>query len=370
MKAHLMVGVAVGLLGFSVPALGAPEPFGQETVETRPLRNPQAKPPHRHGHAGHRYGHGRAGHAHDRSHAHARGNGHAHGHRRGTGDSHADHRHGAAGDAHRHANGHDHGIETENLFGFTLGSDTEEKGAKGIALEPVGRFGKRDGTYTGISKKLEFSYGVTDDISVALGLFADYHRGLGVTGLDDVKGFNFNGIGTELRWRLARRGPDATGVTLHIEPSVQRVDELTGLRGIKLGSESKLIFDRELIADRLFAAFNLIYEFERVRENGSPDWENRSKIGIAAAASVQIAPKLFVGGEVRYLRAYEGVLPTTFLGEAAYVGPTLFWHFASNAWISAAWNVQVAGHEAGNARRLDLTNFERHQARVKVGLEF
>jgi hypothetical protein len=48
----------------------------------------------------------------------------------------------------------------------------------------------------------------------------------------------------------------------------------------------------------------------------------------------------------------------------------LFARLGANGWISAAWNVQVAGHEAGAPGRLDLTNFERHQVRLKVGMEF
>lgn len=283
-----MSAVVVGLLAFGDPAVAAIEPLGHETVETRPLRNPKPKAGrehrHRHDHGAHRHGH---------SAAHA-------GHRQPPGDHHRGHRHGAdhahgPGDRQRHAHApgqaHDHGLETENLFGFTLGSDTEHAGAKGLALETVGRFGKRDGTYAGVSKKLEFSYGVTNDISAALGLFGDYHRVAGVTGFDDVQGFNFNGIGGEVRWRLLRRGPSPFGLTLHIEPSVQRVDELTGLRGIKYGAENKLILDTELVKERVFAAFNAIYEIERVRESGSADWESGSKIGSAFAATVQVMPK-------------------------------------------------------------------------------
>jgi hypothetical protein len=375
----MAVGAGIAVLAFGPPALGAqapstPEPLGQETVETRPLRNPQARPRRGHarparGHAGHTHTRDRA-HRQDARHAHDGGGGRVHAHRSGAGHPHAGRRNGADGDDDRHANGHDNGIETENLFGFTLGSDIEEKGTKEAAVETVGRFGKRDGTYAGVGKKLEFGFSVTDDFNVAFGPLADYHRVLGVTGLDDVKGLNFNGFGSELRWRLAKRTKDAVGVTLHFEPSVQRVDELTGLRGVRLGSENKLIFDRELIPDRLFAAFNLIYELERMRENGSAEWEDGSKVGVAAAASVQIAPKFFLGSEVRYLRAYEGLLPNTFLGDAVYVGPTMFWRFAPKAWISAAWNVQVGGHEVGHPLRLDLTNFERQQTRVKVGVEF
>ena len=348
MYPFLYVVLVCSVFTWSAPVFAAPSaPFGQEEVEVRPPRDPKIKP------KTHTHHHGKAG--------------HAHGHKDhrdipGQADSGHPHRHD-----HHHA--HRHGTETENLFGFTRGSDTERAGAIGIALETVGRFGKRDGTYTGIGKKLELSYGVTDDLSVALGLLTNYHRVAGVTGLEDIHEFNFNGVGSELRWRLAKRGPNPVGVTLHIEPSVQRHDELTGQRATKYGAENKLIFDAEVVKDRIFAAFNLLYEVERVRERGSPDWENSSKLGVTAAATVQVAAQAFLGAEVRYLRAYEGLMPQTFIGEAIFTGPTLFWHFAKNAWIAAAWNVQVAGREVGNTARFDLANFERHQARLKIGIE-
>jgi hypothetical protein len=76
------------------------------------------------------------------------------------------HQHGSA---HReyeggkaHDGGHQHGIENENLFGFTLGSDTEEAGAAGAALENILRVGKRAGSYHGLAQKLEYSFGVTN----------------------------------------------------------------------------------------------------------------------------------------------------------------------------------------------------------------
>jgi hypothetical protein len=282
----------------------------------------------------------------------------------------AQHSHSAPNRNQSHDHGHDHGVETENLFGFTLGSGTEERGKKGVALEALGRFGKSAGAYTGISQKLEFAYGVTDDVSVSLGLLGDFHRVRGVPDLPNIRGWNVNGMGGELRWRLLRRGPDAFGVTLHLEPSWQRVDELTGLRATKFASENKLILDTELVKDRVFVAFNLIQEVEHVREIGAGETEKASKIGIAAAAAVRVGPSLFVGGELRYLRAYEGYVPDMFRGDALYLGPTLFWQIASNAWLSLAWNAQIAGHEAGTFSKLDLINFERNQARLKLGFEF
>ncbi len=261
-------------------------------------------------------------------------------------------------------------VESEGLFGFTAGSDTANAGAIGVAFESVARLGKREGRYRGIGKKLELGYGVTDDVSVSLGLLSDYRRIVGVAGLDDVSTFGFNGIGGEFRWRLVKREPGQFGMTLQIEPSRRRYDELTGQRVEKYGVENKLIFDTELVPDKVFAAFNLLYDVERVRARGQVHWEQGSTLGLAAAVSVQVARQTFLGGEVRYLRAYEGLLPKALAGEAVFMGPMLFRHFANHVWISAAWNVQVAGHAVGHAGRLDLVNFERHQMRVKAGIDF
>jgi hypothetical protein len=322
------------------------EPFGQETVELRAPRFQRAKQPaHRHG----------PGHAHQ--HAHPQGHNHAHGDRHGRNPQ----------DPHF---GHQHGLETENLFGFTLGSDTEHAGAKAVAIEIVGRFGKRTGSYNAYGKKLEFAYGITDNVSAGVGLFAIHQRVSGVAGFDNVDVFSFNGIGGELRWRLLQRGPNPFGMTLHFEPSVQSHDELTGLRGIKYGSENKLIFDTELMKDKWFAAFNVIYEVEYVKERGETEWERASKFGFGLALTHQIAKNVFLGVETRYLRAYDGLVLGAFTGEAIYLGPTLFTKLGGNAWLSLAWGHQVWGEERGNPQRLDLVNFERNQVRLKAGIEF
>src|SRR6185295_19525058 len=52
-------------------------------------------------------------------------------------------------------------IETENLFGFTQGSDIGQPGEKEIGWESVGSFGKRDGKYRAVEHKLEFGYNPT-----------------------------------------------------------------------------------------------------------------------------------------------------------------------------------------------------------------
>jgi hypothetical protein len=140
-----------------------------------------------------------------------------------------------------------------------------------------------------------------------------------------------------------------------------------------------------------------------VKERSGDATERSSTAGVGAALSYQIAPKVFVGGEARYLRAYEGLALRRYGGDAVYLGPTLYTHLLPNAWLSASWNVQVAGREAVNRReraaafiegqnaiqaaldsgeeppavagaarrgKLNLAGFERHQFRLKVGFEF
>jgi hypothetical protein len=300
------------------------------------------------------------------AHRHAGPGAHATPKRASVGAPRSAHGHGT----HHSNDSHAHEIESENLFGFTTGSDTGDAGTVGLAFESVARLGKREGRYTGLGKKLELGYGVTDDLSVSIGLLTDYHRIVGVAGLDDVRNFGFNGVGGELRWRLIKRGPAPVGVTLHTEAAGHRYDESTGQRATSHGVENKLIFDTELVADRVFAAINLLYSLQRVRERGRPDWEEGSTIGLAAAMTMQVAPQAFVGAELRYLRAYEGLLPKTFAGDAWFVGPTVFRHLPNHMWLAAAWNIQVAGRAAGHAGRLDLVNFERHQLRFKFGIDF
>jgi hypothetical protein len=81
-------------------------------------------------------------------------------------------------------------------------------------------------------------------------------------------------------------------------------------------------------------------------------------------------PALWIGAEIRYLRSYEGSTPDVFSGQAIYVGPTLYAQLGKQAWLSLAWNAQVFGAAVGDPRPLDLVNFERHQAKLRLGFDF
>lgn len=342
----VLAGVAVLTAGVIVAGevSAREEAFGQETVQTRaPRYQRAAQPAHRHNH--------------HHAHAHPHRDGRVHDHH----DRHPEDRHF----------GHNHGIETEHLFGFISGSDVHHRGALIGMIEIVGRVGKRDGKYEAFGKKFELAYGITDSFNAALSVSAARHQIAGVTDFDDVKNnLAFNGFGGEIRWNLLRRAPGTIGVTLHLEPVVQRYDELSGLRGRKYGAENKLIFDTELVKDRLFAGFNIQYEVERVLEQGETEWEKGSKLGFAFGLTGRIASNFYLGFNAQYQRSYEGLTFGQFAGEAFYLGPTMFAKIGDNGFLSLAWNRQVWGAELDNDARLDLANFERDLFRMRAGIHF
>jgi len=79
---------------------------------------------------------------------------------------------------------------------------------------------------------------------------------------------------------------------------------------------------------------------------------------------------VFVGGEARYLRKYDGVDLGTLTGQAFFLGPNFFLRLSKSLAISGAWSVQVAGHATEVPGAFDLTNFTRQQATLRVEYNF
>ena len=84
----------------------------------------------------------------------------------------------------------------------------------------------------------------------------------------------------------------------------------------------------------------------------------------------RLSPILVMGGEVRYLRAYDGLGLDHYRGNALFVGPTFNVKIAKNAGLSGTVNFQVAGKALEDPGRLDLLNYERIQAMLRFNLLF
>jgi len=260
-------------------------------------------------------------------------------------------------------------IETKYIFGFTEGSGIGLEGEKEISIDTIGGFGKRDGRYAATETKFEFEYTPNQYIQLEFGPLAAGHFIRDVTDLDNRNAFRLSGFFGEIRYLLLDRPASPVAITVSFEPNYRAFDETGGAPVTNYEFETKIMADVELVKNRVYAAMNLIYEPEITRvADGS--WEKESKFGLTGAVSFRLLPELLVGAEVDYYRHYEGLYFNTFTGDAIFIGPTLYYKFARKMFMTAAWNAQVWGREIGTDHRLNLEEFSRSRAKVKVAVEF
>jgi hypothetical protein len=274
------------------------------------------------------------------------------------------------GDEREGADEHTEEVDTQFIFGFTMGADVGELGEKEIEREMQGQFGKRDGSYTALEDQLRAEFTPSDRIRVEFGVPVAFQNISGVTGLDDRHQSASNGMDLELRYRLFDRADARFALTVGAEPHWARVDDITGERVANYGSEFSAAADKELIKDRVFGAVNLLYDPEVTQSRLTGMWQHQSMLGLTAAVTNQIRPGAFLGVEMRYLRDYDGLGANAFAGEALFVGPTFYVSLSKHFAVSGSWTTQVAGHAIGVPGALDLQNFERHQARLRLMYTF
>jgi len=263
-------------------------------------------------------------------------------------------------------------IETKYIFGFTEGSGIGLEGEKEVSTETIARFSKRDGHYSASETKLEFETTPNQYIQLEMGALVATHSISGVTDLDDRNQTALSGAFGELRYLLLDRGPSSPlAVTLSVEPEWHRIDETGGARVENYGLETKINADLELLKNRAYLGFNLLYEPEQTR-NDVGSWDKESIFGVSTALAYRVTPQVTVGAEVWYLRHYEGSWFNEFTGDAVFVGPTLYVQITRKFFMTAAWNVQVAGREFSDNRtlNLNLSEFTRQRAKLKFAYEF
>jgi hypothetical protein len=264
----------------------------------------------------------------------------------------------------------DHGseIDTEHIFGFTHGTDIGAKGELEFEAESFGAIGKRHGRYFATSDSAFLKYTLTDNFRVAAAVNVMTHDIRDVPGFDDRRQAAVAGGFMEFRYRILDREKAPFGLTFSFEPGASRIDELTGARVEQYAGEFSMLMDKEIIHNRLYGALNYSYDLSATRLRDTGEWAHDSALAINMALAYQFAPGILIGAEARYARQYEGLGLDRFKGEALYLGPTFFVKIGKHAALSGAWNVQVAGRAVDEPGRLDLLNFERHQALLRLNI--
>lgn len=261
-------------------------------------------------------------------------------------------------------------IETKYIFGFTEGHTIGLEGEHEISADTRGRFGKRSGRFATTETKFEFEHTPSQFFQFEIGVLGSTYYLRSVPDEMDRRSINFSGLFGEVRYLVIGRAPgQPLGLTVSIEPEWRVRDETSGARIQGLGMEFKASADVELVTNRLFAAFNAIYEPERNRFLSSGEIEKESTLGFTGAIAYRPFAPLLIGIEAGYYRHYDSLGLDHFAGDALFVGPTLYYQINRKSFLTAAWGTQVWGRVVGEPTHLNLEDFSRHRAKLKLAVE-
>ena len=236
--------------------------------------------------------------------------------------------------------------------------------------KPLADFGKADGSYAALTSELRAELVPLENFRFEVGAIVNYSSISGVSGFDDRNEVQFGGFALEGRYRLLDRRVAPVGLTVSAEPHWTRIDDTSGELVANFGSEFVVAVDKELVENRIFAALNVRYDPEWTHLLARDVWLQQSTLGISAAVTAQVDAGVFFGIETHYVRGYDGTGANVFLGDALFVGPTTYLRLSKSFAVSAALSVQVAGIAVDVPGSLNLRDFERLQARLRLEYNF
>lgn len=255
------------------------------------------------------------------------------------------------------------GIPTD-AFGFTTGSDVADLGSFGPSLTYQGGYGTRIGRSNAHGLQLQGSYGLLPCLEVGpylLGGFTDARAG-GIGA--DARSV---GAGVEMKYKLLGRDMHGFGLTVVLDPSVNRVDPEGAGRFTTYNTGIRLFADKTLIANTLYAALNVSQD---LTWTGPSPYLRSSTLTLGGSLAWQVQEGLYLSGEVRHQRAYDTLGFSKEAGYATFAGPGIYWQATKQLALSTAYNIQVAGKAKGQPGDLDLTNFSHHLVKVKASYSF
>lgn len=257
------------------------------------------------------------------------------------------------------------GVPTD-VFGFTTGSDVNDRGALSGSVNYFGAYGTRFGKLHSHTGLVQLSYGLFNCVEVGPYLFGNRTdtKVLGVS--TDISAY---GGGVEMKYKLLGRDVHGIGLTLVLDPSAARNDPSgfgnpnftvynTGLR---------LFIDKTLVPGKLYGAINISHDMSW---SGNSSYFRSSTFTVGAALSYQVVDGFYLGAEARHQRRYADLGFGNEAGYATFVGPNFYWQATKALGITAAYNIQVAGKAKGVTGNLDLVNFNQHNLKVKLAYSF
>ena len=238
-----------------------------------------------------------------------------------------------------------------------------EKDDRSLEFETTGSFGEAQGLYRSIEQEFIFENALTDSFGLELGahvLGQDIRR---ASELPDFVGINFMGVSAEFRYVVRHRTADVPiQVTLTVQPEYNSIAE-AGRQANDFGTTFRAIADVISSDQRLYGAINLVYAPDASRLPGQLR-EDTAVLSTSAALSYRLTPPLMFGAEADYDRAYGGLAPRAFEGQAFYLGPTFHYQINEKIDLSAAFLAQTP------VGRVDFDEFPRQLAKLRLEVDF
>jgi Putative MetA-pathway of phenol degradation len=254
-------------------------------------------------------------------------------------------------------------LDTKNLFGFLEGADIGEKGDRSLEFETTGSFGGARGLYRSIEQEFIFENALTDSFGLELGAHVLGQDIRGVPDLPDFVGVYFMGVSAEFRYMVMDRTADVPiQVTLTVQPEYNSIAE-AGRQANDVTATFRAVADVISSDRRLYGAVNLVYAPDASRPPGLL-WEDTAVLSASAALSYRLTPPLMFGAEADYDRAYGGLVPRGFEGEAFYLGPTFHYQINDKVDLSAAFLAETP------MGRVDFDEFPRQLVKLRLEVDF
>ena len=244
----------------------------------------------------------------------------------------------------------------ERKFTYTYQAKTLPKGGLEFEQWATVRTEKEDGGFLRIDFREEIEYGITDRLTTAFYLNLEYLRTDGVTGVEDEKEFELEGVSSEWKYRLTDA---ASPVDLLLYGEL-------GIGEHEQELEAKFVVSKD-VGPWSFA-YNFILELEREEEeepSGETEWERESEIAHSFGVSYGVGSGVSLGLEGVARKLMEGTFKET-ESHAYFIGPNV--HVATKEWWATLTFLKQVDIMENSG--LDLDHLEKFEVRLIFGIHF
>lgn len=240
----------------------------------------------------------------------------------------------------------------ERRFTYVYETSTLPMGAREIEIWNTYRT-NRDYYYRRMDQRIEYEFGITDNLMSALYLNASWITRDSNGPLDDGDAVSSQSISISSEWKykLMDRTADFLGMALYGEATL-------GLNEAEL--EGKLLFDKQ-VSNFLFAFNGVIeQEWESELEDGETEVEKELSFEFDFGAAVLLSNAFSLGIEVRN---HNEVIEGTWEFSALFAGPVLS-YATEYWWATLTFMPQVKALKGADTGNLVLRDHEKFETRL------